>query len=131
MLQGRVHLPIREDRSALDARERNMKTKLGSLMVACVALFVSACNSSSPRDLIVGRWEAGEGPIKLTAEFTKGTTATLTMMGKTVQGTYKVNGDDELEWTVGGTTTRSKLKVTSTELELTTKEGKTIKYRKV
>src|SRR5262249_32317983 len=100
-------------------------------MVACVALFVSACSSSSPRDLIIGKWEAGEGPVKLTAEFSKGSAAKLTMMGKTFQATYKVNGDDELEYTVGGATTRSKLRVTSTELELTSKDGKTIKYKKV
>ena len=39
-------------------------------------------------------------------------------------------GGDDLEWTVGGTTTKSKVKVTATELELTS-DGKTITYKKV
>jgi hypothetical protein len=107
-----------------------MKTKLGFVVAACMALFVSACGSSS-KDLIVGKWEAGEGGIKLTAEFTRDAKGKLTVLGKTVQGTYKLNGDDELEWTLNGTTTRSKIRVTSTELELTSNGGKTIKYKKV
>jgi hypothetical protein len=106
-----------------------MKSKLGIVVVACVALFLSACGSS-PKDLIVGKWEAGEGGIKMTAEFAKGDKAKLTMMGQTVQGTYRLNGEDELEWTLNGTTTKCKVKVTATELELTS-EGKTIKYKKV
>jgi hypothetical protein len=106
-----------------------MKTKLGIVMAACVALFVSACNSS-PQDLIVGKWEAGEGSVKVTAEFTRDAKAKITIFGKTLQGTYKVNGDDELEWTLGGKTTKNKVKVTTTELEVTG-EGKTIKYKKV
>jgi hypothetical protein len=106
-----------------------MKTKLGSLLAACALLFVSACGSG-PKDLIVGKWEAGDGPVKLTAEFRKDSTGKLTIMGKTVQGNYRVVGDDVLEWTLGGTTTRSKLRVTASELELT-KDGQTIKYRKV
>jgi hypothetical protein len=106
-----------------------MKAKLGIVMVACVALFVSACGSSS-EDLIVGKWEAGEGGTKITAEFTKDAKAKITMMGQTLQGTYKMNGDGELEWTLNGATTKSKVKVTKTELELT-KESTTIRYKKV
>jgi len=106
-----------------------MKAKLGIVMVACVALFVSACGSSA-EDRIVGKWEAGEGPVKLTAEFTKDAKTKMTVMGQTMEGTYKVNGDDELEWTVNGITTKSKVKVTATELEVT-KDGMTIKYKKV
>jgi major membrane immunogen (membrane-anchored lipoprotein) len=106
-----------------------MKTKLGIVVVACVALFVSACGSSS-ENLIVGKWEAGEGVAKITAEFTKDAKAKITILGKTLQGTYKINGDGELEWTMNGITKKGKVKVTSTELELT-QEGKTIKYKKV
>jgi hypothetical protein len=105
-----------------------MKTKLGIVAVACVALFVSACGSG-PEDLIIGKWEAGEGPVKLTAEFSKDAKAKITILGKTHQATYKLNGG-ELEWTMNGMTTKSKVKVTKTELELT-QEGKTIKYKKV
>src|SRR5262245_47635076 len=106
-----------------------MKTKFVFVVVACVALAVSGCGSS-PQDLIVGKWEAGQTGAKLTAEFAKDGTAKITMFGKTVQGTYKLNGSDELEWTLDGKTTKSKVKVTATELELTS-EGKTITYKKV
>src|ERR1700746_3649132 len=105
-----------------------MKTKLGILAVACVVLFVSGCGSS-PQDQILGKWEAGETGVKLTVEFARDGKAKLTMFGKKLQGTYKMNGD-ELEWTLGGKTTKSKAKVTATEMELFS-EGKTIKYRKV
>jgi hypothetical protein len=106
-----------------------MKAKLGIMVVACMALFASGCGSS-PKDLIVGKWEAGQEGVKITAEFTKDAKAKITMFGQTLQGTYKMNGDDELEWTLQGKTTKFKVKVTSTELEVTS-EGKTIKYKKV
>ena len=106
-----------------------MKTKLGSVLVACAVLFVSACGTG-PKDMILGKWEAGDGPVKITAEFSKDGKANLTMFGQTLQGTYKMNGGDELEWTLNGKTTKSKVKVTATELEVTS-EGNTVKYKKV
>jgi uncharacterized protein (TIGR03066 family) len=106
-----------------------MKTKIAFVALACFALCVSAC-SSSPQDRIVGKWEAGQAGVKLTAEFAKDGKAMITIFGKTLQGTYKVNDGGELEWTVNGTTTKCKMKVTATELELTS-EGKTITYKKV
>ena len=106
-----------------------MRTKLVFVVLVCVALSVSGC-SSGPQDLILGKWEAGQAGAKLTAEFAKDGKAKLTMFGKTLQGTYKVNGGNELEWTVNGTTTKCKVKVTATELELTS-EGNTITYKKV
>jgi|SRR5579884_3304248 len=106
-----------------------MKTKCGVAVLACAFLFLSGCGTGS-QDLIVGKWEAGEQGRKLTAEFARDGTARISMMGKTFQGTYKVVGDDELEWTMGGTTTRCKMKVTSSELQLTS-EGKTITYKRV
>ena len=106
-----------------------MKTKLAVVLVACVALFVSGC-SSSVQDKLVGKWEAGDAGLKITAEFAKDGTAKLTMLGQTMNGTYKVNGDDELEWTVNGKTTKGKVKVTATELEMT-RDGQTVKYKKV
>jgi uncharacterized protein (TIGR03066 family) len=105
-----------------------MKTKLAFVALACVALSVSGCGSST-QDLIVGKWEAGQAGAKLTAEFAKDGKAKLTMFGKPVQGTYKLSGD-ELEWTVNGQTTKFKVKVTATELEVTS-EGKTITYKRV
>ena len=50
------------------------------------------------------------------------------MFGQTLQGTYKLKGD-ELEWTVNGKTTKSKVKVTATELEVTS-EGITVIYKR-
>jgi uncharacterized protein (TIGR03066 family) len=105
-----------------------MKTKLGIVVVACVALFVSGCGSSA-ENLIVGKWEAGESGLKLTVELAKDGKAKITMFGQTLQGTYRLNGD-ELEWTLNGKTTKSNVKVTRTEMELTS-DGKTIKYKKV
>jgi hypothetical protein len=106
-----------------------MKTKFACVVVACVALSVSGCGSS-PQNLIVGKWEAGQAGAKLTAEFSQDGNAKLTILGKTLQGTYKVNGGDELEWTLNGTTTKFKMKVTATELEVTS-EGKTVTYKRV
>ena len=93
-----------------------------------MAIFLSACGSS-PENLIIGKWQAGESGFKLTAEVSKDGTAKLNMFGHTVRGTYKPDGD-ELEWTLHGKTTKSKAKVTATEMELTS-ECKTITYKKV
>jgi uncharacterized protein (TIGR03066 family) len=106
-----------------------MKTTFAFVVLACVALSVSGCGSS-PQNLIVGKWEAGQTGVKLSAEFSKDGKAKLTIFGKTLQGTYKVNSGDELEWTVNGKTTKCKVKVTATELELTS-EGNTVTYKKV
>jgi uncharacterized protein (TIGR03066 family) len=106
-----------------------MKTTFAIVALACITVSMSGCGSS-PQNLIVGKWEAGQAGNKITAEFTKDGKATLTMFGKALHGTYKVNGGDELEWTLNGTTTKHKVKVTSTELEATS-EGNTITYKKV
>src|SRR5262245_33396584 len=105
-----------------------MRTKLAFAVLACVALSVSACGNSA-QNQIVGKWEAGADGAKITAEFTKDGKANLTMLGQSLQGTYKVNGD-ELEWTVNGKTVKSKVKVTATELQVTS-EGNTVTYKKV
>jgi hypothetical protein len=121
-----------------------MSSKLSSALVACVALFVSACGSS-PQSLIVGKWEmagaqvggvddpsaaAAGKAIKMSAEFNRDGTAKMTMMGHTLQGTYKINGENELEWTVGGVTTKGKVNVTGTELDVTDGANRTIKYKR-
>src|ERR1700736_174894 len=113
------------------------------VVAACVALFLSACGSS-PQSLIVGKWEAasakaggadvgyGEAAraIKMTAEFSGDGTAKMTMFGQTLQGTYKLNGENELEWTMSGLTTKSKINVTATQLELTDDANRTIIYKR-
>jgi len=107
--------------------EDKMKVKLSLVVAGCLALFLSAC-TPSPQSLIIGKWEA-ESAVKVTAEFYKDGTAKLTMFGQTVQGTYKLD-DSELEWTVNDRTTKSKVNVTETELELTDDANRTIKYKR-
>jgi len=121
-----------------------MNAKLSVALVACVALLASACGTS-PESLILGKWEvagarvagvddasaaAAGRSINMSAEFDRDGTAKVTMMGHTLQGTYKINGENELEWTMGGTTTKSKLNVTAAELELTDDANRTIKYKR-
>jgi hypothetical protein len=103
--------------------------KFAFVVLACVGLFVSGCGSS-PQNLIVGKWEAGQAGGKLAVEFLKDGKAKITILGQTLQGTYKVNGGDQLEWTLNGKTTTFKMKLTATALELTS-NGKSITYKKV
>ncbi len=121
-----------------------MNAKLSILVAACVALFLSACGSS-PQSLILGKWEVASArvggvdnesaaaagrAIKMSAEFNRDGTAKITMMGQTHQGTYKINGENELEWTMSGITMKSKLNVTATELEVTDDANRTITYKR-
>src|SRR5260370_32058301 len=108
--------------------ENNMNAKLSLAIAACLAVFVSACGSS-PQSLIIGKWEV-ESAVKMTAEFSRDGTAKLTIFGQTLQGTYKVNDENELEWTLNGKTTKSKVHVTATEIELTDDANRTIKYKR-
>ena len=105
-----------------------MKAKLSIVVAAWVALFVSACGSS-PQRLILGKSEVASA-IKMTAEFSRDGTAKITMFGQTLQGTYKLNAENELEWTLNGRTTKSKVKVTATELEVTDDANRTVKYKR-
>jgi hypothetical protein len=121
-----------------------MNAKLSIVVPACLALFLSACGSA-PQNLILGKWEAASatvtgadaGPevgsalnaIKMTAEFGGDGTAKITMFGRTLQGTYKLDGN-QLEWTVNGITTKSKANVTATELDVTDAANRTIKYKR-
>ena len=105
-----------------------MNAKLSIVVAAWMALFVSACGSS-PQSLILGKWEV-ESAIKMTVGFSRDGTAKLTMFGQTLQGTYKLNAENELEWTLNGKTTKSKVNVTATKLELTDDANRTIKYKR-
>ena len=106
-----------------------MNAKLRIVVAVRMAVFVSACGSS-PQSLILGKWEVEGAAIKMTAEFGRDGTAKLTMFGQTLQGTYKLNAENELEWTLNGKTTKSKAHVTATELELTDEANRTIKYKR-
>ncbi len=128
-----------------------MNAKFSIVVVAWVALLITACNSSSqslvgtPQSLIIGRWEvagaqvggvddesaaAAGKAIKMSAEFNRDGTAKMTMMGQTLQGTYKINGENELEWTMSGVTTKARLNVTANELDVTDDANRTIKYKR-
>ena len=105
-----------------------MRMNLAIVGLAALALSLSGCHSGA-QELIVGKWKAGQGGIKVTAEFARDGTAKLTMFGQMLQGTYKLEGD-ELEWTLNGKTTKNKVKVTATELEVTADGGSTIIYKR-
>jgi uncharacterized protein (TIGR03066 family) len=105
-----------------------MKATLRIVVAACLGLLV-ACGSS-PQSLILGRWEVENAPTKMAAEFKSDGTATISILGQTAQGTYKLNGTDELEWSMNGMSTKAKVKVTDTNLELTDNANRTIKYKR-
>ena len=102
--------------------------KLWMVAPACFVLLL-ACRPSN-QDLIVGRWEVENAPTKLTAQFKNDGTATLSIFGQTVQGTYQLNPRGELEWSMNGMTSKAMVKVTATELELTDNQNRTIKYKR-
>jgi hypothetical protein len=104
-----------------------MDAKFSIVLVA--ALFLSAC-ASSPQSRILGKWEVENAPLKMTAEFSGDGTAKLTMFGQTAQGTYKLDDGNQLVWTMNGMTTKAKVNITATELELTNSENQTIKYKR-
>lgn len=118
--------------------------KLLAMVPACMALFLSSC-ASSPKNLIVGKWEVVGAKVggadvptpvvgnanKMIAEFSGDDTAKITMFGQTLQGTYKLNAGNELEWTMNGQTTKAKVNVTSTELEVTDESNRTVKYKRI
>ena len=102
--------------------------KLSAVVLVYLLLLLSGCGSS-PQSLIVGKWEVENAPVKMTAQFRSDGTAELGILGQKVQATYKLNGD-ELEWSMNGMTTKSKIKVTATQLELTDSAHRTIIYRR-
>jgi hypothetical protein len=106
-----------------------MHARFSFVLIALVTLFISACGSS-PQSLILGKWEVENAPLKMTAEFSRDGTARLTMFGRTVKGKYRLDDGNELEWTLNGISTKSKLNVTATELELTDDQNRTIKYKR-
>src|SRR5580693_1529806 len=110
--------------------DNNINSKLSIVLAASVALFLSACGATS-HSLILGKWEVENAPMKMTAEFSPDGTAKITMLGQTVQGKYKLNPGNELEWTMNGMSTKGKIKVTATELELTNDANQTIKYKRI
>ena len=64
------------------------------------------------------------------AQFNSDGTAAITLLGRTVHGTYKLTGD-ELEWSMNGMSTKARFKVTATELDLTDDHNRTITYKRI
>ena len=106
-----------------------MNAKLSVVLVACGALFISACGTG-PQNLILGKREVENAPLKMTAEFNSDGTARMTMLGQTLQGKYKLDSGNDLEWTMNGITTHGKVNVTAEELEETDASNQTIKYKR-
>src|SRR5262245_53664866 len=102
--------------------------RIPRLAIAACLILLLACGSS-PQSLIVGKWEVESG-VKLTAEFNRDGTARLTMFGQTLEGTYKLDAENQLTWTVNGRTTTMKINVTATELEVTDGQNRTVKYKR-
>ena len=109
--------------------KKEMKTKLSAMITIGAVLFLSACGLGT-QSLILGKWEVENAPLKIAVEFHNDGTANITMFGQTLQGTYKLNPENELTWTVNGRTTKAKVNVTATELELTDDQNRTIKYKR-
>jgi hypothetical protein len=105
-----------------------MNTKIVLTTLAGLVLFISGCGSS-PQNLIVGKWEAGQGAVKITMEFYNDGKAKLGMFGQSIDATYKINGGDELEWTCNGETKKGKMKISGKELEISS-DGNSIVYKR-
>lgn len=110
--------------------ENCMKLRLSIVLIAGLAVLLSACGSS-PQTLILGKWEVVNAPMKMTAEFNADGTAKITMLGQTLQGRYTLDGGNELVWTLNGITSKGKANVTATELEVTDEGHRTIKYKRM
>jgi uncharacterized protein (TIGR03066 family) len=76
---------------------KNLMRLLRLCAVAAVALVLPACGSNKPKDMIVGKWEEDKEGKKVTLEFTGDGKWKMTGEGGGVDGTYKFNGDDEIE----------------------------------
>jgi hypothetical protein len=115
----------------------NIMKKIGAAVLAGALLVLSGCGSS-PKDLIIGKWESkekiGDKEITITMEFTKDKIKT-SMGSFSSEGSYKWVDNDNIEVTAKGlddkeVTEKTKVKVTDKELELTDKDGKTKKFTK-
>jgi hypothetical protein len=105
-----------------------MITKLVVLLSTCLLVSLVACDVSSHQRL-VGKWQARTA-LKVTAEFDPKGVAQLTMFGQTVRGRYEWVGDNLLQCTLNGMTTRYRVEVSATQLELTDERNQTIVYER-
>jgi uncharacterized protein (TIGR03066 family) len=87
------------------------------------------------RELIVGKWEGGDGPQKAVLEFMKDGKLRMNAGAFNLDGVYKFLDDDNIEVGLGEggqrIAVKLKIKVTDTELETTDEKGKVEKLRRV
>lgn len=107
---------------------KSHKTYINIIAILTIALVLGGCRRTA-QDMIIGKWVAGQGGIKVQAQFERDGTAQLTMFGQTLRGTYKLEGD-ELVWVLNGITSKHKVKVGENELEVTGDGGATIIYKR-
>jgi hypothetical protein len=98
-----------------------------SRALLAIPLLLSAC-ASGPQSLIVGTWEMESG-MKVTWQLRKDGTGSMTMMGKTAEGKYRFNGQDELELIAGADVTKLKVNVSDQELQVIS-DGHVTKFRR-
>lgn len=100
---------------------------IGSLAIGSLAAMLVGCGTPA-QGLIVGRWELQSGPTRMDVEFHRDGTADLSMLGQTLHGNYKLNADNEMEWTMNGLSVKQRVNVTAEKLEITDDRNQTIVY---
>jgi hypothetical protein len=101
--------------------------EIGSLAIGSLALMLMGCGTPE-QGLIVGKWELQSGPTRMAVEFHRDGVADLVMLGQTLHGTYKLNADNEMDWTMNGLSTKQKVNVTTQKLEITDDRNQTVVY---
>lgn len=99
----------------------------GSAAIGSLAVMLAGCGTAE-QGLIVGKWELQSGPTRMDVEFHRDGTADLVMMGQTLHGTYKLNTNNEMDWTMNGLSTKQKVNVTTQKLEITDDRNQTVVY---
>ena len=110
---------------------------VGVLVLLCAPLLLIGCGKNLNADLIVGKWEVAKGeraPVGSVAEFTKDGKLKVNRKAdgqtKSMEGTYKVEGD-KITTTVEGETETDTIKtLNDTTLIIEDAKGKTIEMRK-
>jgi uncharacterized protein (TIGR03066 family) len=113
-------------------KENPMKKAICLAALACAVLLLSSstARAQTPKELIVGKWLSLDEKQKGTLEFTADGKLKVSIEGLTIDGTYKIVGEDGLEITIGKETNSGKFKVSKETLELI-KDGKTDKFKRI
>jgi uncharacterized protein (TIGR03066 family) len=110
---------------------------VGVLVLLCAPLLLTGCGKKSNADLIVGKWEVTKGervPVGSVAEFTKDGKMKVNRKAvdrtKSMEGTYKVEGDKITTTVEGETETDTINTLNDTTLIMEDSKGKTIEMKK-